>query len=153
LGSTVVQASNAAPCFSAYATTTQSFVNAAQTKVTLAGEYFDTNNNFASSRFTPTVAGYYFITGSVTFNNLANNIGSFTHIYKNGSSIANSSASANAGVYSGLSISALTYLNGSTDYVELYATQAAGGLTKDTIISVINANDGVTFSGFLARSA
>ena len=30
------------------------------TKVTFDTELFDTNNNFASSRFTPTVAGQYF---------------------------------------------------------------------------------------------
>ena len=30
------------------------------TKVTFDTELFDTNNNFASSRFTPTIAGQYF---------------------------------------------------------------------------------------------
>jgi hypothetical protein len=55
----------AAPAFSARAATTQSLSNTTYTKVTLGTEEFDTNSNFASSRFTPTVAGYYLITGSV----------------------------------------------------------------------------------------
>jgi hypothetical protein len=140
------------PAFSAYATTTQSLSASVQVKITFAGENFDTNNNFASSRFTPTVAGYYFVTGSVTLANNVNNVGSYTHIYKNGSSIATASGTANIGTYSASSISTLTYLNGSTDYIEIYCTQTSG-VTRDTVITVINTYDGVTFSGFLARGA
>ena len=47
------------PAFSAYSNTAQTFVNGVEQKVTFAVENWDTNNNFASSRFTPTVAGYY----------------------------------------------------------------------------------------------
>jgi hypothetical protein len=141
-----------APAFSAYATTTQTLTSGSQNKITFAGENFDTNNNFASSRFTPSVAGYYFVTSSVYFNNLVNNTGSYTHIYRNGICIATASATGGSTIYPALSISTLTYLNGSTDYVEIYATQT-GGVSKDTVIQVVNLYDGVTFSGFLARSA
>ena len=140
------------PAFSAYATTAQSLTNSTLTKITFAGENFDTNNNFASSRFTPTVAGYYFVTGSIAMANNSNNIGAYTQIYKNGSSIAMASSTANANMYSAASISTLTYLNGSTDYVEIYGFQISG-VTKDTVVTVFNTNDGVTFSGYLARAA
>jgi hypothetical protein len=74
------------PAFSARAATTQSLPNATYTKVTLGTEEFDTNSNFASSRFTPTVAGYYIITGSVIVQSQASAV--IVLIYKNGSSVS-----------------------------------------------------------------
>ena len=47
------------PAFSAYQSTLQSFSSNTVTKVLFQTEEYDTNSNFASSRFTPTVAGYY----------------------------------------------------------------------------------------------
>jgi hypothetical protein len=55
------------PAFSAYLNSAQSLSSQTHTKVTLDVENFDTNSNFASSRFTPTVAGYYQVNGSVMF--------------------------------------------------------------------------------------
>ena len=76
LGSTVVQASNAAPCFSAYQSITQTLSNATLTKIQLQTEEFDTNSNFDSTtnyRFTPTVAGYYQVNGVVNIQGTAGN--------------------------------------------------------------------------------
>ena len=55
------------PVFEATAAGSQSINSGAYTKVLFATENYDTNNNFASSTFTPTVAGYYQIGGNVTF--------------------------------------------------------------------------------------
>jgi hypothetical protein len=53
------------PAFSAYQSSSQSISATTATKITLDAEIFDTNSNFASSRFTPTVAGYYHCSGGV----------------------------------------------------------------------------------------
>jgi len=53
------------PAFHAYAGTTTSLSPAAFAKVNLNAEVYDTNSNFASSRFTATVAGYYQFSGGV----------------------------------------------------------------------------------------
>ena len=52
------------PAFSAYANAATSLTNGAFTKISFQVEDYDTNNNFASSRFTPTVAGYYQISAA-----------------------------------------------------------------------------------------
>ena len=141
------------PAFSAYATTNTSLAEATYTKITLSGEEFDTNNNFASSRFTPTVAGYYQINGCVfiTYDTTSPNLVS-TQIFKNGAIYKSAYLNVSPGsgrIYGGPSISAVVYLNGSTDYVELYARQSAG-----TAVYAYGADPSNTyFSGCLLRSA
>ena len=123
-GATITVASTAAPAFSAYrATTNQSISNATTTKVQLNAEEFDTNSNFDSTtnyRFTPTVAGYYQMNGSVAFNVTTMNL-CVLFIYKNGSAfkrgtyISATQSTDSVGVVSGL-----IYFNGTSDYAELY---------------------------------
>ena len=143
------------PAFRAYRSTSlQSIPINTNTKIQLNAEDFDTNNNFDSTtnyRFTPTVAGYYFISGCVALNNNVNNVGAYVLIYKNGTSIASSSGTANANVYSGLTVSTLVYCNGSTDYIELYAFQNQG--TYSALSGIFVNGDATYLSGFLARSA
>jgi hypothetical protein len=116
----------AAPAFNARAATTQSLSNTTYTKVTLGTEEFDTNSNFSSSRFTPTVAGYYLITGSVIVQSGASAV--IAIIYKNGSEAALGTALPATGQFSATATtSAVLYCNGSTDYIELYAYQGSGG--------------------------
>jgi hypothetical protein len=98
--------------------TNASFTSGTTAKVTLDVEVFDTNNNFASSRFTPTVAGYYQINGKikVTGTNCTSNVS----LYKNGSLlIIGNYLSATANSITSI-ISTVVFLNGSTDYIELY---------------------------------
>jgi hypothetical protein len=115
-----------APAFSAYPSANSGALTAATfTKVSFDTEEFDTNNNFASSRFTPTVAGYYQINACVSPATFTGNY-FLTTIYKNGSAYKNgSNFSPNS--LAGLSapVSSLVYFNGSTDYVEIYVI--AGG--------------------------
>jgi hypothetical protein len=120
-----------APAFSA----TPSGVQAAPTistwtKVTVDTELFDTNNNYASSRFTPTVAGYYQLNGAVVFGSGTSGLRSVA-IYKNGVSAAQGTTLDTSSF--NLLVSTLVYLNGTTDYVELYVftvnTSTVGGGT------------------------
>jgi len=118
------------PAFSAYRdTTNQTLVTATFTKVQLNAEEFDTNNNFdptTNYRFTPTVAGYYQISGSVGLTGTNTRI--LCAIYKNGSEhFRGQDASVNL---SQVTVSGLVYFNGSTDYVELYVFATFGGTSN-----------------------
>ena len=135
------------PAFSAFANSGTTISNAAFTKVLFDTENFDTNNNFASSRFTPTIAGYYQINSGVSQAGtlVANN--NVIGIHKNGTWVASGStagASSNNGYWV---VSGLIYLNGSTDYVEIFVYQNSGG----TITT--NTGPQTVFSGCLVRSA
>jgi len=136
------------PAFSAYASAGTSTPNNTYTKILFATEEFDTNNNFASSTFTPTVAGYYQINAAIgppTFTSGYH----FPMIYKNGSAykygqLAYVASSINGQVV----ISSLVYCNGSTDYIEMYWYQSSGGtVTSGTGIP------STWFNGALIRSA
>jgi hypothetical protein len=130
------------PAFSAYAAATQSISSVTNTKVTFANEEFDTNSNFASSRFTPTVAGYYQVQGSVRAGSSAT--GMRTMIWKNGTQykLGTDAASMTNGF-----VSTLVFLNGSTDYVELYILFGTG---QNTSGGGVSEN---WFNGAMVRSA
>ena len=116
------------------------------TKITYDTESFDTNNNFASSRFTPTVAGYYQISGNLRW---ANSITATTigmALYKNGSAYCTVLGSSSSTPLA-LCPTSLMYMNGSTDYVEFYAYQNSGS-TQAT-----DYGSQYSFSGCLVRSA
>ena len=132
------------PAFSARSATQQNVTANTTTKVTFGTEDFDTAGNFASSRFTPTTAGYYQINTSVTSSTDSANYHE-TWIYKNGafSARVGSFGSILNGTGSG---GAVIYLNGSSDYVEVYA-RVGGTNTR------IDNGDGQTvFSGVWIRS-
>jgi hypothetical protein len=129
------------PAFRAWASSQTPITGTVFTKVTLATEDFDTNNNFSSSRFTPTVAGYYQINGSV--HNAAGTPFLQAVLYKNGA--INSAGTGVGSAYTSQS-SDIIYLNGTTDYIELYAYSAS--------TTNIDTGKDVTFmSGCLIRSA
>ena len=118
---------NAGPAFSAYTdSTTQVVPHVTFHKVLLVNEEFDTAGNFASSRFTPTVAGYYQINGNISFPNIAGGDCAVS-IFKNGTRFKDGSACPLTSILGGYAqISSFIYLNGSTDYVELYVYQTSG---------------------------
>jgi hypothetical protein len=139
------------PAFSAYQSSAQSISHNSFTKVQFQTENFDTNSNFDNTtnyRYTPTVAGYYFVDARVAFNSLSQN--SFSQILKNGGSESNSpTAIPWAGISNSQSTaSVLVYMNGSTDYLEVWAYQASGGA-----LSLIVGTNITAFSAFLARAA
>jgi ABC-type sulfate transport system substrate-binding protein len=136
----------AAPAFSVTQTSAgTSIPNNTWTKITFDTEIFDTNNNFASNRFTPTVAGYYQLNGQTTFGTVSTQNCSIA-FYKNGSIFQTGSGGSTTS-YAYLQISGLIYLNGSTDYVELFAYFSGAG--SQTTAYPINTN----FNGCLLRGA
>jgi hypothetical protein len=117
------------PAFEAYGSAEQTGVaDNTWTKLTLNTEVFDTNSMYdvATYRFTPTIAGKYNVYGQVGIYSNTNyqlqipNIS----IYKNGSNYkysANNEGNTNYPNERTLNITAVLEMNGSSDYVELYA--------------------------------
>jgi hypothetical protein len=119
-----VMVSGNMPAFSARPSTSQTISNNTATKITLGTEEFDTNNNFASSTFTPTVAGYYNIAGQIRIDFTAGRQLGFTIlIYKNGSTYLSTENSFVVGTGSSFTpvITTLVPMNGTGDTIELYA--------------------------------
>jgi len=134
------------PAFSVYLNGTQTLPSTNTfTKILFDTKEYDTNTNFslATSRFTPTVAGYYLFTWNIE---ISSSYG-FTlgGVYKNGSTAKQGNWN-NAS--SGSSIgSAVVYANGSTDYFELYINFNANGQ------AVGGASSGYWFQGTMLRTA
>ena len=137
------------PAFSASATATvqQAMTGATWTKINFGAELFDTNNNFSSSRFTPTVAGYYQLNTSLYYASspAGQAIGVF---YKNGvpyNEFGRNGAAA-AGSFTG---GVVAYANGTTDYYEVYFYSSG----TNTINDNSNSTSFVTFNGILIKAA
>ena len=137
-----VMVSGNMPAFSAYQSSAQTLSNATTTKITFTTEVFDTNNNFASSTFTPTVAGYYQVNCGITVSTATVIILFF---FKNGSAFYRI-ANTNSSPASTVSGSNLIYLNGSTDYVEVYAYAVIGSALGASQLDTY-------FSGSMVRAA
>jgi hypothetical protein len=151
------------PAFSAYKSgTNQSFTANTGTKVTFETESFDTNgcyNNTGSTAtlnglsvpayaFCPNVAGYYQINAEVEASGFVANY-FVLQIRKNGnqwmlgSNYPTTSSAGPATVGS-----SLVYLNGTGDYVEIYAQASANFTVVGTTESLAS-----KFQAFLARAA
>jgi hypothetical protein len=130
------------PAFAAYLSTNQTVAMATFTKVALDTKVFDTNTNYSTStyRFTPTVAGYYQVNGAINASGQG-----ILSIYKNGTAYQYQQLNANA-TTSICTMTCLLYLNGSTDYIELWAYSTAG-------TTFYNGNSTTTFSAAMVRSA
>lgn len=137
------------PAFSAYNSVIQNVTNAIYTKVNLDTEEFDYGNNFSSGRFTPNVAGLYQISAQVY--GYGGSTGAIIGvIYKNGSaSQAGSFGSSNSATNAVSHVSQLIYLNGSTDYVELFAYVNA---TTSPNLPALSGGFGTRMSGFLVKA-
>jgi hypothetical protein len=137
------------PAFSVSSTALVSAAASTFTKITYDTEDFDTNSNFASSRFTPTVAGYYQLNATISYSaNTATGI-SIVTFYKNGSRFLDGSLSIlNATNTTFANASGIIYFNGSTDYVEVYGFQ-----TTVSAMNIGSAASTVKFTGAMVRSA
>ena len=126
LGGTISGIAPTGPAFQARASANQSISVNTYTKVNFATIMFDTNTcyNVGTSRFTPSVAGYYHIFASIHVYHAALG-GAYTvrcQIYKNGTmylagqeiGVAGSAQQNNP------QISGLIPMNGTTDYLEVY---------------------------------
>ena len=120
------------PAFCAYrSASTQTVSAGAATKAQLNSEEFDTDaafDNATNYRFAPLVAGYYAISGQITgyASGALTNVSAA--IRKNGSAVrtasCNTAFNANS---SSVVVAGVIYLNGSTDYVELWGLVSGSG--------------------------
>jgi hypothetical protein len=127
------------PAFYAYNSTATSLTSGTNTKVNFQTEVLDSDNCFASSAFTPTTAGYYFLTSKVVVGS-----GNFNHglaLYKNNSfyswlwDLTINTVS--------LTASIMVYANGTTDYFEIHYYQGSGS-SRNTVTGEAE----TFFSGF-----
>lgn len=139
------------PAFSAYLSANQTVTASTFTKINLNAELFDTNSNFDSTtnyRFTPTIEGYYQFDGAVINGGQLQTI---CQIYKNGTAaLYGSRTDVTAGTYGfayASAASGLLYMNGTTDYVELY------GFTSGTNFLGGTGASAARLTGFMARGA
>ena len=116
-----VMVSGNMPAFSAYLSAPQTVTSSNFTKVACNTEEFDTNSNYDNAtnyRFTPTVAGYYQVSGQIVSNTTIAISRLFVCIYKNGSIFKYGNDIPTNG--NRVTVSTLIYCNGSTDYLEMY---------------------------------
>jgi hypothetical protein len=139
------------PAFRAYIDSGQAITSGSQQKVTFGTETFDTNANFASSRFTPTVEGYFQLNATVRIDGTSSTAEGMITIWKNGSEYArgNNTSGAEQGTnFYSMQVSDIAYANGSSDYFEIYIQQGSGGNRNTTAGSNIS-----YFSGSMVRGA
>lgn len=114
----------------------QTLANITWAAITMTGETIDSLNGHSTStnpsRYTPSTAGYYEVEGQVAF--AASTAGDRgAQIRKNGATIDGAHygaqrAMAGVGSFSGIArCGAVVFLNGTTDYIELYGYQDSGG--------------------------
>jgi hypothetical protein len=139
------------PAFRAYVDSNQTITSGSQQKVTFGTENFDTNSNFASSRFTPTLEGYYQFNAVVRIGGTATTGECMLVLYKNGSEYArgtNEAGTEQGASFYSMMVSDIAYANGTTDYFEVYIQQTSGGDRTTTAGSAIS-----HFSGCMIRGA
>lgn len=121
------------PAFRATMSGDQTVTTGILTKVQFDTEDFDTNSNYDHStnyRLTPTVAGKYYITANLGYNDGGSNPGAARlEIHKNGTSVSQAFDPFwdNGDCY--LNTQALVTFNGTTDYVEIFALISGTGNT------------------------
>jgi hypothetical protein len=106
----------------------QTIADNTNSKVTVYNtELYDSNNDYTDNRFTPTVAGKYYIYATAYWSTSTSNDyhdGQIA-IYKNGSNYAdvNNNWNASGGNARAEYVGAVVDMNGSSDYVEIYIYQ------------------------------
>jgi len=121
------------PAFEAYLSSDQSLTHNVTTKVTFDTEIFDTDNCYDNStnyRFTPTVAGKYFIYSAAIVYGTGDLESGKILYYKNGTVIRQShldpANSSNAINQASVVLNAVVDMNGSSDYIEIFTNVQSG---------------------------
>ena len=135
-GDTIAGMGANTPAFQANTTTdaTVNISNQSLTKVTFATEVFDTDSKFTDSRFTPTIAGKYYVFTRLSFNTATDFDDLRLHFYKNGSRY--SGAVGRSEYYQQIYLYDIIDFD-TDDYVEVYAYQDSGGT-----VSILTNEDG-----------
>jgi hypothetical protein len=139
------------PAFSAYASSGTTIPTDTLTKVNFQTEEYDTNGNFASSRFTPTVEGYYQLNSTVRISGASGTGEMMIVLYKNGAEYHRGWNSQGVQIGSGwwsMSVSSTAYANGSGDYFEIYVQQGSAANRDTTSGTTIT-----WFNGCMLRGA
>jgi hypothetical protein len=139
------------PAFRAYVDTGQTINSGSQQTVAFGTENFDTNNNFASSTFTPTVEGYYQFNATVRIDGPASTDECMIVLYKNAGEYArgnNQSGTEQGASFYSMQVSDIAYANGTTDSFHIRIQQTSGSNRNTTAGSPIS-----YFSGCMVRGA
>jgi hypothetical protein len=133
----------AGPAFSAWQSTNQATLAASTwTKLIFQTEEFDTASAFDSTtnyRFTPQVAGYYQVNGCWQ---AAGSSTMYINLYKNGTAYKSGTFATAITA----TISAMVFLNGSTDYIELFCQSSVTA-------TFASSQSGTYFQACLVRGA
>lgn len=147
------------PAFRAFGSTNQTLSHNVISKVNFNSESFDTASCFDTSlfRFTPNVAGYYFVFYQLCFQATATRTYSFVpHLYKNGASINSKENSQLIGTsmdrFTG-SITDIIYMNGTTDFLEAYAYHFDFTSAASTTLFLTSNAGASSFGAHLIRAA
>ena len=126
------------PAFEAYRNVTASLTNASYSKIECDTEIYDTDScydNTTNYRFTPTIAGKYFVYGFAGVNTGGNSRleQNWGVIYKNGDPTiqAQNDYQANPLRIAVANVSGVIDMNGTTDYLELYVFADANAGTPN----------------------
>lgn len=117
------------PSFEAIRSGTQSIANQTAVKLQYNSEIFDTDGAYDNStnyRFTPQVAGKYFCFAQIMMNYGGSDFNDHqVRIHKNGSLVLHTRNRFTP--YNAVYAAGIVELNGSSDYIEAFCYQAAGG--------------------------
>jgi hypothetical protein len=133
------------PAFSVSNGSSQALTAGVFTKAALTTEEFDTNSCFdavTNYRFTPNIAGYYQFNGRFYYGS-GSSFEQIILLYKNGSAWGTYIADVIPASSREVNGSRLIYLNGTTDYIEMYIY-----INSSITVSVGE----LQFQGFLARA-
>ena len=107
----------------AYRNAAQSIAGATTEKILIDTISFDTEGvvDIANSRIIPNLAGYYQVSGNARFGSIPDGETFFCSIFKNGERVSGGAYFRSGSSGQGIStVSDLVYMNGTTDYLELY---------------------------------
>jgi hypothetical protein len=133
--------------FSAVQTSVQTLTST-PSKLLYQTELLDSDNSFDSSRFTPKVAGWYLITSRMAVDSTTLAIS--CRLYKNGALLRQGVyLEATGNSYPAVTLNEFVYMNGTTDYLEIYGTSVTSRATAGAAAPYYSN----TFSGFFVRSS
>lgn len=144
---------NIIPTVSAQHTVSQALVSGVLTKITFGSEVVDSANYYdtTTSRFTPLIAGDYWVRTSVMLNYGGGPAGVSplsVYLFKNAGVCAETDITVTATpTLQTISVDALVPMNGSTDFIEVFCNQGSG-VNKSTV----TATGATTFHAFLVRA-
>jgi len=139
----------APPAFRAFLGGAQILANNTTTVISMASETFDSDSfyNTSTYKFTPTVAGYYFINASLQFSNSTADYRFEAKLYKNTSVAARGNFwNDGSNGENHATVSTILAANGSSDYFQVQGFQASGGN-----ITITAGSDKSFFEAFYIR--